>query len=284
MSLFRRCLSTALFCVGMIYVPPSLAADGVYTAPDFSGLWSRTGNVRGSFDPVPGYEGAGPIMIDPRYPRRPPPPGEEEGVLAVVIGWVPDLTNPILLPHTRDALAVIAENELNDYPHPQNQTLCMPPGVPHILNLFDDMKVLQEPHQVTFMYSRDHHVRHVYLNQPHAENLGHSWWGESIGHYEGDTLVVDTIGLMDGAETDRFGTPHSDRMHVVEHYRMSDDGSILEVELTIEDHGAFAMPWKARADYERNDWMWLETICAENHRQSWPGREMQIPTDYSPDF
>jgi hypothetical protein len=284
MRLFRRCLGVALCCAGIAYLPPYLAAEGAYAAPDFSGLWSRTGNVRGSFDPVPGYEGAGPIMIDPRYPRSQPPPGEEEGVIAVVSGWVPDLTNPILLPHTREALSVIAQNEINDYPHPQNQTLCRPPGVPHILNLFDSMTVLQGPHHVAFMYSRDHHVRHVYLNQPHSENLGHSWWGESVGHYEGDTLVVDTIGLMDGAETDRFGTPHSDRMHVVERYRLSDDGSILEVELTIEDHGAFAVPWKARADYEPDDWMWLETICAENHRQSWPGREMEIPIDYSPDF
>jgi len=284
MRLFRHGLGAALFCAGVVYRPSSEAAESAYSAPDFSGLWSRTGNVRGSFDPVPGYDGAGPIMIDPRYPRRQPPPGEDEGVLAVVIGWVADLTNPILLPHTREALSVIAQNEISDYPHPQNQTLCYPPGVPHILNLFDNMMVLQTSNQVAFMYSRDHHVRHVYLNQPHGRNLGHSWWGESVGHYEGDTLVVDTIGLRDGVETDRFGTLHSDRMHVVERYRMSDDGSILEVELTIEDHGAFTMPWKARADYEPDDWMWLETICAENHRQSWPGREMSIPINDTPDF
>lgn len=284
MKIFRHRLGMALICAGFTSVEPSQAADGVYTPPDFSGLWSRTGNIRGSFDPVPGYDGAGPITIDPRYPRRPPPPGEEEGVIEVVIGWIPDLTNPILLDHTREALSVIAQNELDDYPHPQNQTLCMPPGVPHILNLFDAMTVLQTPSEVVFMYSRDHHVRYVRLNEPHSENLGHSWWGESVGHYEGDTLVVDTIGLMDDVETDRFGTLHSDRMHVVERYRMSDDGSILEVELTIEDHGAFAMPWKARADYEPDNFVWLETICAENFRQSWPGREMEIPSDESPDF
>ena len=284
MRLFRHCLGTALFCAGVVYLSASLAAESAYLAPDFSGLWSRTGNVQGSFDPVPGYEGAGPIMIDPRYPRRQPPPGEDEGVLAVVVGWVPDLTNPILLQHTREALSLIAQDEISDYPHPQNQTLCFPPGVPHILNLFDNMIVLQAPNQVAFMYSRDHHVRHVYLNQPHSGNMGHSWWGESVGHYEGDTLVVDTIGLMDGVETDRFGTLHSDRMHVVERYRISDDGSILEIELDIEDHGAFAMPWKARVDYEPDDWMWLETICAENHRQSWPGREMKIPINDTPDF
>jgi len=284
MRIFRHCLSSALICAGIVGVGPSLAADGVYIAPDFSGLWSRTGNIRGSFDPVPGYDGAGPILVDPRYPRQPPAPGEEEGVIEVVIGWVPDLTNPILRDRTREALAVIAQNEIDNYPHPQNQTLCMPPGVPHILNLFDAMTVLQTPSEVVFMYSRDHHVRRVRLNEPHSENLGHSWWGESVGHYEGDSLVVDTIGLLDNVETDRFGTPHSDRMRVVERYRMSDDGNIMEVELTIEDHGAFAMPWKARADYEPDNYVWLETICAENHRQSWPGREMEIPSDDSPDF
>ncbi len=284
MKSFRLCLFAGLLCAAGASVTASLAADGANVAPDFSGLWSRTGNIRGSFDPVPGYDGAGPIMIDPRYPRRPPAPGEEEGVIAVVIGWVPGINNPILLPHTREALGEIAQNEIDDYPHPQNQTLCMPPGVPHILNLFDNMTVLQTPASVVFMYSRDHQVRQVRLNQAHSTNFGHSWWGESVGHYEGDTLVVDTIGLMDDMETDRFGTPHSDKMHVVERYRLSDDGSILEIELDIEDHGAFAMPWKARADYEPNNYMWLETICAENHRQSWPGREMQIPTDDAPDF
>jgi len=284
MGSYRLCLLTALCCALGTSVAPTLAADGADAMPDFSGLWSRTGNIRGSFDPVPGYEGAGPIVIDPRYPRRPPAPGEDEGVIAVVIGWAADLTNPILLPHTREALAQIAQNEIDDYPHPQNQTLCLPPGVPHILNLFDNMTVLQTPTSVVFMYSRNHHVRHVKLNQSHSRNLGHSWWGESVGHYEGDTLVVDTIGLMDDAETDRFGTPHSDKMHVVERYRLSDDGNILEIELDIEDHGAFAMPWKARADYETDNYMWLETICAENFRQSWPSREMAIPTDDVPDF
>ena len=262
----------------------SFAADSVFVAPDFSGLWSRTGNIRGSFDPVPGYDGAGPIMIDPRYPRSRPPAGQEDGIVRVVQGWVPDLSNPILLPHTREALARIAEDELNDYPHPQNQTLCLPPGVPHILNLFDNMMVLQSPDEVTFLYSRDHHVRHVYLNASHTGDFGHSWWGESVGHYEGDTLVVDTVGLKDGVETDRFGTPHSDRMRVVERYRLSDDGRILEIELYIEDHGAFAVPWKARADYELDDWMWLETVCAENQREFWPGRPVEMPVDETPDF
>lgn len=283
MNSFGRCLAIGIVWAGGLGSAAPAAENG-FTAPDFSGLWSRTGNTRGSFDPVPGYEGAGPIMIDPRYPRSRPREGEGEGVIRVVQGWVPDLTNPILLPHTRDALEQIAQDELNDYPHPQNQTFCLPPGVPHILNLFDNMTILQSPDQVTFMYSRDHHVRHIYLNHPHTNDFGHSWWGESVGHYEGDTLVVDTIGLMDGVETDRFGTPHSDKMHVVERYRLSADRKILEIELYIEDHGAFAMPWKARADYEPDDWMWIETICAENQRPFWPGREVEMPSDETPDF
>jgi len=266
----------------LVFLPLAAHAQE-YTPPDFSGLWSRTGNERGSFDRVPGYAGAGPIMVDPRYPRREPPPGTE-GVIRVSPGWVPDLSNPILLPHTRDALAAIAEDELRDYPHPQNQTLCMPPGVPHILNLFDHMVVLQQVDQVTFMYSRGHHVRHVYLNSKHDPEHGHTFWGSSVGHYEGDTLVVDTIGLKNGVETDRFGTPHSDRMHVVERYRLSGDGRILEIELDIEDHGAFAMPWKARADYAIDDYMWLETVCAENLRPVWPGRPLEVPVDETPDF
>ena len=277
-------LGSALFFAALSGAAWAASSDGGYMPPDFSGLWSRTGNIRGSFDPVPGDTGAGPVMIDPRYPRQRPREGAGAGVVAVVQGWVPDLSNPILQPRTREALAAIAENELNDVPHPQNQTRCMPPGVPHILNLFDPMQVLQTPTEVLFLYSRDHHVRHVFLNRPHGENIGHSWWGESVGHYEGDTLVVDTIGLNDKTESDRFGTPHSDRIHVVERYRLSGDGRVLEIVFTVEDHVAFTMPWSARSDYARDDWLFVETVCAENQREFWPGRTIELPVDETPDF
>ena len=57
------------------------------------------------------------------------------------------------------------------------------------------------------IWQMDHQVRHVYMNVPHSNKLSKTWYGESVGHFDGDTLVVDTVGLNDKTDTDRFGTP-----------------------------------------------------------------------------
>ena len=97
----------------------------------------------------------------------------------------------------------------------------------------------------------DHQVRHVYLDVPHSTNPRPSWFGESIGHHEGDTLVVDTIGIDTRTFVDDFETPHSDKLHVIERFRMIDGGMTLEVNVHVEDSGAFAMPWNAIQRYRR---------------------------------
>lgn len=258
--------------------------------PGFGGLWARTYIYTQTFDPAP--SGPGPIMQDMRYPginsggilRAPLTEEERASVIEFTNNWVPDTSNPILQPQTKAALEEIAESELAGVPHPQSQTRCMASGVPHILNSTDAIMILQTTTEVLFLYSRDHHVRHVYLNQKHSENPEPSWWGESVGHYEGDTLVVDTIGQTDIPETDRFGTPHSEQIRVVERYRLIEDGSKLEGLFMVEDPIAFTMPWSARADYEVEDYMYLENVCAENPREFWPGIPIIIPIDSTPDF
>jgi hypothetical protein len=91
--------------------------------------------------------------------------------------------------------------------------------------------------------------------------------------------------LTDQTEVDRFGTTHSNKMHVVERFRMSNDGSTLELSFTVVDHEAFTVPWSARADYTTTNRLWLETICPENaERAYWPGRPIYLPTDETPDF
>ncbi|MGY9105066.1 MAG: hypothetical protein ACKVG0_00660, partial [Alphaproteobacteria bacterium] len=114
-----------------------------------------------------------PIVQDPRYPRtnsngvlrRPIADDERENVIGLTQNWIPDVTNPILQPGTRVALEEIAHQELAGIPHPQPQTQCLPSGVPLILNTARAISILQTPTEVTFLYSRDHHVWHVYLNQ-----------------------------------------------------------------------------------------------------------------------
>jgi hypothetical protein len=75
--------------------------------------------------------------------------------------------------------------------------------------------------------------------------------GESVGHYEGDTLVVDTIGFNDRTFVDSYRTPHTDKLHVVERFRLIDGGNTLEVAVTVEDPGAFHQPWSATRNRHR---------------------------------
>src|SRR5262249_28130449 len=100
-------------------------------------------------------------------------------------------------------------------------------------------------------WQRDQIVRHVYLNQQHSRNPKASWNGESVGHYEGDTLVVDTIGQTTKSFVDLFRTPHSDKLHVVERFRMIEGGKKLQVEMTVEAPVAFKAPWKGTKIWEK---------------------------------
>ncbi len=88
-------------------------------------------------------------------------------------------------------------------------------------------------------------MRRVYKNQQHSKNPRLSWNGESIGRYDGDTLVVDTIGQTTKSFVDLYRTPHSEKLHVVERFKMIEGGNKLQVEITVEDPASFKQPWKA---------------------------------------
>ena len=104
------------------------------------------------------------------------------------------------------------------------------------------MFFVQTPEQVMMIAQHDNDVRRIYLNVPHSKGLKPSWYGESVGHYEGDTLVIDTIGLNDKTFVDNFRTPHSDKLHVVERLRLVEDGKFLEADITIDDPAVFLAP------------------------------------------
>ena len=82
-------------------------------------------------------------------------------------------------------------------------------------------------------------MRHIYLNKFHSEHVRPSWYGESVGHYEGDTLVVDTIGMNDQTWIDNYRTPHSDKLRTVERFHLTNHGKSLEVNLHVEDAGVY---------------------------------------------
>jgi hypothetical protein len=188
------------------------ADSGTHSAasiPDFSGIWAHPS--------APGFEppASGPGPVTNRLRRN--------GV-SNSYGQVGDYTNPILKPEAAEVVKKYGEIELSGLAHPTPSNHCWPEPVPYIFwNV--GMQMLQQPDEITFLYLRDHEFRHVRLNQPHAAHMTPSWYGDSVGRYEGDTLVIDTVGVRADrplAMIDMFGTPYTRALHVVERYRLLD--------------------------------------------------------------
>ena len=174
--------------------------------------------------------------------------------------------------------------------------------------------MFQQSDRITILYWLDHEVRHVRLNQPHPALVVPSWYGDSVGHYEGDTLVIDTVGIKTDrpfAMIDWYGTPYTNTLHVLERYRLIDyeaakeglerdakenqpfpgnkdpnyRGKHLQLKFTVEDEGVFTVPWTATITYGRGlvDGPLPEYVCAENP-QWHPGTYAELPSADKPDF
>jgi hypothetical protein len=163
-----------------------------------------------------------------------------------------DLNNPILQPWAREALR--KRNDLVlEGKAPSLGIDCGPIGGVAFLVRTPNQPYffVQGPDRVVIINQDDHQFRHIYLTAAHSKDVKPSWSGESIGHYEGDELVVDTVGISGKAPVDRFFTPHTDKIHMIERFRLQPDGNRLDVRVHIEDPGAFTMPWDARLSYQR---------------------------------
>ena len=108
------------------------------------------------------------------------------------------------------------------------------------------------------------------------------WYGESVRQYEGNTLVIDTIGLNDKTVVDVYRTPHTEKLHVVERWRLIDDGKALEVKFTVEDADTFYQPWSAIQRYRRVQRVLDEQVCAENNTINL--FDYRMPVAEKPDF
>jgi hypothetical protein len=218
---------------------------------------------------------------------QPPPPGYGNGPLRNTIDsrliWVGDYKNPILKPWAAEIVKQHGEQEAAGNYIPTARATCWPTGVPNTMNLQQPVRILQTPKEVVILYENGPQVRIIYLNQKHSANPEPSWHGESVGHYEGDTLVVDTIGLNGKSWIDRFGTPSTQALHVVERFRVTDGGTRLQVIATVEDPNTFNQPWSGMAVYGPSDRPLTEVICAENNRGATPGTRANIPVaNYKP--
>ena len=159
---------------------------------------------------------------------------------------------------------------------------CEPAGMPgYDMYGFQPIYFLQEPKKVTMIFTGDQQVRHVYLDMPHSANLKPSWYGESVGHYEGDTLVIDTIGLNSKSFIDNYRTPHTEKLHVVERWRIIEADSILEVRFTVDDPDTFNQPWSAIQRFRRVPTPMDEEVCAEGNFLLF---DYGIPKAEEPDF
>jgi hypothetical protein len=260
--------------------------------PAMAGSWSRL--TFGFEQPA---SGPGPIG---RYSREPNTGG--------------NFNNPILKP---EAAAVVKKRgEMlrggEDYPNPSLN--CLPMVSPYVFRV-QEMQIIQKKDEVIFLFMQDHQIRRVRLNGTHPAKVTPSWYGDSIGHYEGETLVVDTIGYKLGPAPvlDMFGSPFSEGLHVTERYRLIDyeaaraaqernirdagpvateqaatidenyKGKGLQVQFTVEDKNVFNTPWSAAATYRRAA-SWVENVCAENIHEYYAGKDTVIPKADKPDF
>jgi hypothetical protein len=278
--------------------------QGAGSVPDFTGHWAH---------PFLGFEqptsGPGPVRNKVLLPTGQSGAGN----------FVGDYSNPILKPQTAEIIKQRGEVSLAGKAFPDPDSQCLSQPVPYIFWNFE-VQILQQPGKITILYHHDHDFRQIRLNQPHAEYIVPSWHGDSVGHFEGDTLVVDTIGIKPGRfrTLDRFGTPYSQALHVVERYHFLDyeaakeaqaraekqwvripnypvdpnyRGRGVQLEFTVEDPNVFTSPWTGLVSYLRAARpLWEEYVCAENVSGFYGGdvyysdKDATIPTAEKPDF
>jgi hypothetical protein len=285
---------------------PSVGSAGTGTQsaasiPDFSGAWFHPGLGFG-----PPLSGPGPVRNKARLPSG-------ASNFSLMVG---DYTNPILKPEAAEVVKKLGEISMSGQAFPDPDNMCLQNPLPYLFWDFS-VRLLQEPDKVTLIYAHDDDYRKVRLNQPHPTTVIPSLHGDSVGHYEGDTLVVDTVGIKLGPYRmiDRFGTPYTKALHVVERYRLLDyeatrealaqaekewpriggvdpnyRGKGLQLEFTVEDEGVFTMPWSATITYGRDpNPYWDERVCAENVEHDYQAnyysdKNAHLPTADKPDF
>jgi hypothetical protein len=258
----------------------SIVAREKTETPDFSSNlvgWVGFDGAGPFFEAVPGKE-PGPVVSDPAHPFVP------NGTDKQPTFRIADLSNPNLMPWVKEQMKKDIDEVLAGKAAFTPQSSCIPGGVPMFMGLGGPNPIvfLQTPKEVWIIFWSDHQVRRVYLNVSHSPNPKPSWYGESVGHYEGDTLVVDTIGQNDKTFVDIYRTPHTTKLHVVERWRLIEGGKMMESVFTVEDPGAFYRSWTGRRRYRRAPQEPEEAPCAENNNANL--FDYHIPRADKPDF
>ena len=219
---------------GQTYRAPR-TADG---KPDFNGIWQALNEANYDLERH---------LARPAMALRPGPFGSVPvaPVLALgAVGAVPPSLGVVEkgeIPYKPEALAIKKQNQ-EDWLNRDPEIKCYLPGVPRATYMPYPFQIVQSPTAMTFVYEYDGAVRNIYLKDP-GPALADSWMGQSVAHWEGETLVINVTDMNDKTWFDRAGNFHSDKLHVVERYtRTSPD--VIHYEATIEDPEVFTRPWK----------------------------------------
>jgi hypothetical protein len=273
-TVVTRALGTAL-CFAAFAMAPAQAQTQV---PEFNGVYGRdVHNMLKPYSAAPrGYN-----VID----------GYNNEYLKP---WVVELINRDSLME-RSGQAVVTAH-----------SVCYPESVPYVFG-GSTIQILQTPSEITMIFADPGQFRTIYLNRPHSPHVKPSYWGESVGHFEGDTLVVDTVGIAVNPQAGSmgfFGAPHTDKLHLVERWRFLKDGEVstapparndtfdteaviegakhLRLTFTVDDPIAYRKPWSVTLDYLPLRSRVREYVCAENSRSK--QLTPLLPTATIPDF
>jgi hypothetical protein len=272
--------------------------------PDLSGIWAHPW--------IPGFEAlaSGPTSLVNLARTK-------EGV-SIQTQLVGDYKNPILKPEAAETVRRLGEQSKASFGfhNPRNQ--CWPNGIPFVLSS-NGLQIFDRGDHVTMIYRTDHQVRTVRMNASHPAKVAPSYYGDSVGHYEGDSLVIDTVSIKAGpfAMIDWFGTPQSPALHVVERYRLinydqaqegvqrankdnvapaganppvadlNSRGKWLQLLFTVDDPNVFTTPWSATVTFApavQSGDAWPENVCGENPYKYGTEEDVQLPTAKIADF
>ncbi len=260
-----------------------VAAIGGATAqdaiPDFSSGpavgWLAMGT---DFKPVPG--GPQPVKDDPAHPHV----GNGRGAQSSF--RVADVNNENLTDFAKDSLRKTNEEVFRGKAVFSREARCWPTGVPtYDLNQAQPVYFVQTPKEVVMIWQLDHQVRHIYLDVPHSSNPNLSWYGKSVGHYEGDTLVVDTIGQNTKTYIDNYRTPHSEKLHVTERFHLTNGGRNLQADIVVDDPATYKQPLKIIQTWRQvGQGSMVESSCAESGPGFFDFDVEPIPTATKADF
>jgi hypothetical protein len=301
----RQVLFFSIFAAAAFAVP-AFAADG---AAGMVGL--RFGKNTFNFEGMP----SGPQPLT-NLSRRPDGTSEAGRLVG-------DYKNPILTPYAASVVKQKGELAIAGIGIRNAQDQCRAVAPPFTFAMQLGLVMLPAKNgDIAILYDQNANTRHIRMNGRHPEKLVPTPMGDSVGHWEGDTLVIDTVGVKvdDYISVDRYGTPQSEAMHVIERYRLIDgaqakaavdafrerEGTVggggrngggrdagyhpdtnlkgLQLDVTMEDPKVFTTPLTARVTYRRLATQWQENVCADNPMEHYKDEWIGLPRAETPDF